>query len=226
MRIVLLHGALGAADQTKPLAEELKKEGFTIEILELPGHGNTPLGEVQFSVKGFTNWLKNELEDKELKGLPFFGFSMGGYIALSLASQDNSYFKEIITLGTKLEWNSETAEEETKKLDPKKILEKVPKFAAMLDKRHQDWKKVMENTQQLMIKLGDQPIFGKEQAEKIENRVLIMRGQADMMVTRQESEQVAGWLKNGSYRELTAIPHPLEQVPPQQLAIEIKAFLK
>lgn len=226
MKIVLLHGALGAADQIKPLAEELQKEGFTPEVLELPGHGKTPLGEAEFSVQGFADWLNDQLEKKDLKNVPFFGFSMGGYIALYLASQNNHFFKEIITLGTKFDWNPETAAEETKKLDPKKILEKVPKFAGMLDKRHKDWEMVLQNTRDLMNELGDRPLFNEKEAGVVKNRVLVMRGEADIMVTERESKKVAGWLANGIYKELTAIPHALEQVPAQQIAMEIKSFLK
>lgn len=226
MKITLLHGALGAAEQVKPLAHALEKKGFEPVILELPGHGNTPLNNYSFTIEGFAEWLKKEIERKDLSAQPFFGFSMGGYVALYLNSSEEVLSEEIITLGTKFHWNKETAAAETKKLNPNKILEKVPKFAEMLDQRHQDWKLVLKQTAGLMHQLGEEALLHEQNTKNIQNKALIMRGALDEMVTAEESERVAEWLPKGVYKELTAVPHPLEQVPPHQIAKEIINFLQ
>ena len=40
--ILVVHGALGSAAQMQPVAEALRTLG-KVEIVELPGHGETPL---------------------------------------------------------------------------------------------------------------------------------------------------------------------------------------
>lgn len=225
MKIILLHGALGAAGQLMPLAGELEKEDFYPEIIELPGHGRTPADEADFSIDGFAGWLGEEISSRKLEDVPFFGFSMGGYIGLLLASLKKIPSKEIITLGTKFHWTTEVANEEVKRLDPEAILEKVPKFANMLDQRHSDWRAVLQNTKNLMQQLGEYPEFNRSEAEQVQNRVLIMRGDTDNMVGATESKEVAEWLPNGLYKELEGVPHPLEQVPANRVVKEIKDFL-
>ncbi|MBK8081389.1 MAG: hypothetical protein IPK25_14585, partial [Saprospiraceae bacterium] len=57
-----------------------------------------------------------------------------------------------------------------------------------------------------------------------ETEVLILRGSEDKMVNAESSVEVAGWLKNGSYKEIEGAPHPLEKVDVGVLVSEITRF--
>lgn len=226
MKIILLHGALGAGTVLEPLKEHLEKLSYEAVILEFPGHGNTLLKNCAFTIEGFASFLDDEIEKKELWGLPVFAFSMGGYILLHLLAEKKRSVGKIITLGTKFEWSMEAAEKETKRLNPDKVLEKVPQFAELLSKRHYDWRQNMNDTRHMMQKLGENLLLRKDKFERIGNEVLILRGEADLMVTKEESEKTANELPNGKYEELVGVPHPLEKVPAEQLAMRINQFLK
>lgn len=227
MNLTLLHGALGAQSQLEPLAQELKKQGIKTTLIELPGHGNFNLqNHHKFSIDGFADWLGQTLTEKKIQNDPFFGFSMGGYIGLYLCAARNLPKNKIITLGTKFKWTPESAKEEVKSLNPKKILEKVPDFGEMLNKRHYDWEEVMSNTKALMLGLGEKPLFQKDEAQGIKNEVLILRGEADKMVSEKESLEVADNLPNGRYKELPALPHPIERLPVAHIAEEIITFIR
>jgi hypothetical protein len=48
--------------------------------------------------------------------------------------------------------------------------------------------------------------------------VRIGLGEADNMVTSEESKAVAGWLPKGTFEVLPGVKHPFEQVDAKQLA--------
>lgn len=223
-KIILLHGALGSAETMKPIADILKKRGFDPVIIELPGHGDTPLGDIDFSVKGFTRWLENLIQQKGFQDSHCFGFSMGGYVLLNLAAERH-WFNKIITLGTKFRWSLEVADKELKFLDPNKVAEKVPEFASVLKKRHADWKLNMIYTGNLMMKLAVKPLLTTSTYSEIKNDVLILKGDGDNMVSEDESKEAAKHLKKGIFKEVKDTPHPIEKVSPELLAHEIINFI-
>src|SRR5688572_15611523 len=100
-RIIVLHGALGSADQMAPLAQAM--EGIApAEALEFPGHGATESGDVPFTIAGFAAWLASHPWISDDGPRPFvFGYSMGGYIALALEARHPGSFAGILTLGTR-----------------------------------------------------------------------------------------------------------------------------
>ncbi|MBK9190118.1 MAG: alpha/beta hydrolase [Crocinitomicaceae bacterium] len=95
--LILLHGALGAASQLEPLKKILQNV-FDVHILEFEGHGQT-YSDKPYSIDLFVSNLKSYLDQHQLKEVFVFGYSMGGYVALKLASQLPEYFSKIITLG-------------------------------------------------------------------------------------------------------------------------------
>jgi pimeloyl-ACP methyl ester carboxylesterase len=102
--IILLHGAIGAKDQLEPLAIELKQNGYTVYTLSFSGHGQTPF-QTHFGIEQFALELEQFIKENNLQQPTVFGYSMGGYVALYLAHQQPTLLGNIITLGTKFEWN-------------------------------------------------------------------------------------------------------------------------
>ncbi|MFN8230133.1 MAG: alpha/beta fold hydrolase [Bacteroidia bacterium] len=135
--IILLHGAIGAADQLIPLENELTKQNFKVFKFSFSGHGNTPFNN-DFSIKQFAKELELFISENNLIQPAIFGYSMGGYVALYLVTQMPMLIGNIITLGTKFNWTEEIAKKEIQLLNPKTIIEKVPKFANALQQRHGD----------------------------------------------------------------------------------------
>lgn len=225
-QILLLHGAIGAANQLSLLQEELA-DSFSVYRLNFKGHGGSPYAAAPFSIKLFAAEVIAFLDKKEISSIPVFGYSMGGYVAMYLAKYHPERVNKIITLATKFNWNETIAANETKMLNAGKIETKLPDFAAALQKRHapNDWKTVLEKTAAMLIKMGKDNPLKPEDYPAILHPVLLMLGDRDKMVTLDETVEV---YKNLPKAQLTILPntaHPLEMVNQARLAYEIRSFL-
>lgn len=208
--IILLHGAIGAKDQLEPLAVELKQQGYNVFTLSFSGHGQTPFAS-NFGIEQFALELEQFIEDNNLQQPTVFGYSMGGYVALYLAHRNKNILGDIITLGTKFEWNPSIAQKEMKMLDSKTIIEKVPKFAEALQKRHgQDWELLLQKTAEMMLSLGNKNALTLTDFTSIENKVWIGIADKDNMVSLEETTAVYKQLKNGAMYMLPNTKHPIE----------------
>ena len=222
--IILLHGAIGATDQLEPIAKELLASGYKTYTLNFSGHGQTSF-RTNFGIQQFADELLEFVVKKHLIRPVVFGYSMGGYVALYLASQKPGLFSEIITLGTKFEWSQEIAAKEIKMLDAKTISEKVPKFAAALEKRHgKDWELLLQKTADMMIKLGDKNLLDPCSFSKVKNKVLIGLADADNMVSVEETDNAASKIVAAKRYTLEDTKHPIETVNVKELSKIISDF--
>src|ERR1017187_3684255 len=148
--LLLLHGALGSKSQFQNLIPLLETD-FEIYTLDFSGHGDMP-PQNEFGIITFANEVLDELAKWDIDKINVFGYSMGGYVATYLALNSNRILKGF-TLGTRFLWTPEYAEKETGKLDPDKILEKVPAYAEELMMRHKamDWEILLDKTKQMML---------------------------------------------------------------------------
>jgi pimeloyl-ACP methyl ester carboxylesterase len=223
--VLLLHGAIGAADQLSRLQENLT-DSFTVHTLNFSGHGGSPFADEEFSINLFASEVITYLEEKGIESINIFGYSMGGYVAMYLAKHHPERIKKIITLATKFNWNETIAANEIKMLNPDKIEEKLPDFAAALQKRHapNNWKTVLEKTAAMLTAIGkDNPLKTTDYSE-MQHPVLLMLGDRDKMVTLDETVEV---YKNLPQAQLAVLPntgHPIEMVNTDRLANEIMAF--
>lgn len=216
--IILLHGAIGASDQLIPLEIELQQLGFTCYRLDFSGHGQKDFTN-GFGIAAFANELDNYISDNKIVNPHVFGYSMGGYVALYLASQNPNLFGNIITLGTKFEWSPEIAAKEVKMLDATTITEKVPKFAKGLQKRHgEKWKLLLQKTADMMRDLGASNVLTRNEFSKIANQVFVGLADNDSMVSIHESDLAASQISNARRFTLSNTKHPIETVNAQTLA--------
>lgn len=222
--LLMLHGAIGSVDQLIPLKEELRSE-FEVYSFNFPGHGGTGPFE-SFSMDAFAKATLDFIKTYQLKNLPVFGYSMGGYVALYLESMYPGTFQKVITLGTKYEWSEEIAAKEVKMLQPDIIEQKIPAFAQQLANRHgaTEWKNVLDKTASLLISLGKHPSLSPAVLHKINCPTLVLLGEKDNMVSVEETQNAAVALTNGRYELLPNAMHPIEQISVSILAEKIKTF--
>lgn len=226
-KLLLLHGAIGALSQFDKLKEELKNN-FEIYTLNFSGHGGEEIPDEKFSIELFADDVIKFIEENNLPGINVYGYSMGGYVALYIASKDKSKIGRIFTTATKFDWNEDSSVKESKMLNPAKIEGKIPAFAKMLEKTHlpADWKMVLNKTAEMMIALGKNPLLTDEVLEKIENEVLISVGDKDTMVSIEETANAAGKLKNGRLFIFADTEHPIEKMDVKKLSNEIINFFQ
>lgn len=222
----MLHGALGSSSQLDPLKKILESSGYDVLTLNFSSHGGMPPSASGFGIDVFARETEQFIVQRNQGPVAIFGYSMGGYVALWLALKQPELVESIMTLGTKFDWSPESAEKEIRKLNPEKILEKVPVFARALETRHQphDWKHLMRATAAMMQGLGDNPLLTRGQLSSISTRTLVALGDTDDMVDLPYSRQVADWLPNGRFELLPQTPHLLENTNLNQLAGVLKTF--
>ncbi|MEP6764961.1 MAG: alpha/beta fold hydrolase [Gemmatimonadaceae bacterium] len=227
--IFVVHGALGSAAQMQPVADALMEVG-SVHAVELPGHGNTPLGNAPFAMGTFTDALAAavELRASERRNdalrmharidsvAPIvFGYSMGGYIALALEAKHPCTFGGIVTLGTKFLWTPEYAATESVRWDADTIAMKVPKFAGELEERHAaagGWHSVLANMANMMRELGDSPVLTRSVLASVRVPVCVVSGDHDSTVSYEETREVATWMPHATPLKVLDTPHPIERV--------------
>lgn len=224
--LILLHGALGAKEQLNSLGDILSND-FKVHLLSFSGHGGNPF-KSEFSISQFSNELEDYIIDNEIQKPNIFGYSMGGYVALYLAKHKPKLLGKIVTLATKFHWTPDIAEKEIKMLDSNTIEEKVPKYAEILKQRHSpnDWKVLLGKTAEMMQGLGRDNALKLTDYNSIENKVLIMIGDKDQMVTLEETIDVYRNLKDSNLMVLPNTIHPIEKVNLNKLSSELIDFIK
>ncbi|REC49718.1 alpha/beta fold hydrolase [Chryseobacterium pennipullorum] len=221
--LILLHGALGHSDLFNPYRERLSPY-FTVHTPLFSGHGNSELPADGITITKYTEELAEYCLENGLKDVSIFGHSMGGYIALCYAMKNPENVNSIITLGTKFDWNEEHAVKESKMLNPEMILEKVPKYAQLLESQHGlQWKQLLPAIADLMVDLGrTPPLHGN--LSTITTPVQIMVGDQDTMVTIEESSHTYRSLPNAKLAVLPDTKHPMDKVRPVLLFELLKDF--
>lgn len=223
--LILLHGALGAKRQLESLKAELSTN-FDVHSLTFAGHGGVP-NDAPLSMELFAQNVVDFMDENSIEKAHFFGYSMGGYVALTLASTHPERVLKIVTLGTKFAWTPDFSALEVKKLNPEKIIEKVPKFAAYQDSLHTplDWKQVMHNTADMMLELGNGSGLSETQIHQISTSTLITIGDLDNMSTVEESQLIAEQLPHGSFKIMEGFEHPIEKINTAEMSETIHTYL-
>lgn len=226
--LVLVHGALGSAAQFAPVAEQLRAAGWRdVHVVELPGHGGTPLDDADaFAIEPFASVLAGALEQLGGPAPIVFGYSMGGYVALALASRaagaSSAPMAAILTLGTKFDWTPAVAEQAAARLDPAVIAAKVPRFAESLAARHADaggWETVLVRTSALLRALGARPLLTAERLARVAIPVCCAVGALDDTVSVEETAAAAARLPQGESAVLDDVGHPIERVPAERIDV-------
>ena len=225
-QILLLHGTIGAMDQLSALENELAPS-CTVHRLNFSGHGGSPFAGEQFSIPLFAEEVISFLDKKGIEAIGIFGYSMGGYVAMYLAKHHPQRIHKIITLATKFTWDEAIAAREMKMLNAAKIEEKLPDFAAGLEKRHapNNWKTVLEKTAAMLFEMGNDNPLKPADYVNIQHPALLMLGDRDKMVTLDETLEVYKALPNAQLAVLPATAHPIEMVDHARLVFEIMALL-
>lgn len=225
--LLLLHGALGSQAQFESL-QNLLKPYFKVHVFNFSGHGNNAADQ-EFSMELFENDVLRFMSNNSLASASIFGYSMGGYVALKLAMDHPEKVKNVMTQGTKIHWDVETAAKEVRLLNPEKMLEKIPQFVETLKKEHGsvNWKTLVTKTAKMMHSLGNGNAIDLESFKTIEAMVLVGLGSKDTMVSQKESEELVDNLSKGVFLEIEGFKHPIGQVDQQRLSeIMMSYFLQ
>lgn len=223
-KLILLHGALGSLKSFDALIPYLSKD-FDLIVPDFKWHGSRSEPDSTFNMQDLVGDLESILIKENIESSSVFGYSMGGYVALSLALKKPEYFDSIMTLGTKLNWKPEQAEKESKMLIPDKIQGKVPRFAEHLKSLHgENWMSLCKQTAEMMLDLGQHPILTTDNISAIDLSVRLALGDKDTMVSLDETVTFYKALAQGELQVLPNCLHPIEKVNSEFLAHSIAEF--
>lgn len=224
--LLLLHGALGAAQQFDTVTPTLS-EHYTIHQFNFYGHGRTEQPAEGISMAAFTQQLLDYIHANKLAPVAVFGYSMGGYVALAAALRQPEAFLKVGTLATKFNWTPETAARETRMLDAKVLQEKVPAYVEQLKSLHGEpgWETLLTGTANLMQELGNDPPLTIKTLKNITMPVSVMVGELDAMVSVEETNAVFKSLPRGKMTILPGVKHPLEKVDGEVLIRAIRTAI-
>lgn len=223
--LILLHGALGHGGQLASLGA-LLGEDRRVMTLEFEGHGATPLRGRPLRMESFASAVIEAMDAEGIAKADFFGYSMGGYVALSLAATAPGRVNRVGTLATKLAWSPEITARECAMLDASMIRAKVPKYAQILEARHTGagWERLLTETADLLRDLGDRPRLTDAVLDSIAQPVRIAVGDRDATVTIDECVAAVRHLRNGELEVHPHTSHPFEKAPLHRIARSLAEF--
>lgn len=225
--LILLHGALGHPNYFSFITKALSTR-FHVHALTFNGHAQSPMPDEDLSIEYYLKQLTEYCNEQGLKKVAFFGYSMGGYIALLFAAQFPDRVTSVMTLATKLNWSEAIAEQEAAMLEPETIKIKVPKFAAYLSSMHgeENWKLLTLKTAKLLQQLGRKPILTPQLLGQVRVPVQLMVGDKDNMVSIAETMEASKQINQANLAVLPATVHPFEKVNEALLLQLMKDFFK
>lgn len=216
----------------EPLAASLAALA-DVQLVELPGHGGTPLVDADnFTIPFFAGVIAEAAAARGWTGhhAPLcFGYSMGGYAALWLAATVPTALAGVVTLGTKFAWTPDAAAHASARLSPLLLREKVPAFAATLEARHAScggWELVLMRTAALLTALGEAPLLSPERFAAVTCPAHLLVGERDDTVTFDETARVAALMPHATAAQLDGVPHPIERVPTDRVITAILPLLR
>jgi pimeloyl-ACP methyl ester carboxylesterase len=95
--LVLLHTIRTQLDMFQKVIPELSRH-FRVYALDYPGHGFSDIPAVEYTPEFFTDIVAGFLEELGIKGATVAGESIGGSIALRLATRHNPRVKEVVAI--------------------------------------------------------------------------------------------------------------------------------
>lgn len=221
--LLLLHGALADKSQFDSLIPRLN-DGFDVHTINFEGHGDLRATDRPFRIKYFAQNVLAYLSERDIKKVNIFGYSMGGYVALTLTKNHPKRIEKIATLGTVLQWDEEKAESECRYLNPDKIMKKVPHFATGLEKQHKcGWETMVNKTSEMLHCLGKKPDLKKEDWPGLRHSIRLYVGDRDTTAGLEETVKIYRKIKQSELCVLPDTAHPFKKINKEILA---KSLLK
>jgi len=100
--VVFIHGFPFSRGMWQPQVEVLKKD-FYVVTYDVRGHGNSDVGDGQYSVEYFVDDLIGLIDHLRLSAAVVVGLSMGGYIALRAIERNPERFRALVLCDTRSE---------------------------------------------------------------------------------------------------------------------------
>ena len=198
--LVLLHGAtsLGLEDYAAQLPNMSK--AFLVHLPDARGHGHTRWDAAQ----GFEySWLVDDLtafvDGLGLESFHLVGFSMGAMTALQFGARFPERLRTLVVVGITVH-REPRASVGKRLMDPARIVETDPAFAAILGRRHDAgqgvgaWQRLLPA---IASDIAAQPLLTPAQIHAIDCPAMVVCGDRDPFVPPEHAAELARLLPDG-----------------------------
>ena len=131
--LVFLHGLGDSADVWRPVLSAWPGAPVAALALDFPGHGGTLAARPdQYTVPALARWCSARLARERLPSMVLVGHSLGGRVALELASQSSLNVERLVILDVGPDANDATGSVLSEHLDA--LAAGAPSFSIFLDR--------------------------------------------------------------------------------------------
>ncbi len=229
--VILIHGAAGIHLSWPPQIRRLT--GFKTYALDLPGHGQSQ-GPGLDSIQGYAKLIGIWARQLNLAPAILIGHSMGGAIALTLASEYPEQVRGLVLVGvsSRLQVAPALLEAIT---DPTRFSEAIHTLIAWSFSRSADPRTIALVTRQMTLTqpevlqrdfLACNAFDITDRLPAIQQPVLVICGSADRMTPLRHSEFLANQLPHACLEIISDTGHMTMLEAPQVVASALYGFLE
>jgi pimeloyl-ACP methyl ester carboxylesterase len=209
----------------QPLAERLvgKVPMFAPDMI---GHGGRPM-PAELTLTAIATDLIEQCDKQGVGRAHWFGYSMGGLIALWMAAHWPERVRTVTTLAAPFSFDEQRLDHIAYLMDPNRLSRQGNPRAAQLAKTHhpQDWVPITRANGALYESFRGAPPLSHDQLRGITQPTLILGGLRDPLVPAQEMQLLARLLPKAIYRPFAGSAHPLAQTPLEGIAARLTRFM-
>lgn len=224
----MLHGWSGSKKSLEPVAQALQSAGYHTLLLEMPGHGATAEMQSPWHMSDFSSWLRDSINDANLKNYALAGHSFGGRIILDSILNNTVTPEKIVLVDI-----SGVKPKNSFKKNSWKILSKLSKliwipegvkrFIYKYIIRERDYINTSGNLRQTFKNINEQ--YYNKSLSQISVPTLIIWGESDQTTPLWMGKYLKQHIPH-SKLELLEGSHSLPLSSPQKVANLIIEFLK
>ena len=222
--VLLLPGLLGAvSNQWRSFLEPLAVD-FRILLVDLHGHGRSQNHESGLLPERMVADIVGLLDHLAVEQVHVAGYSLGGYLGLMLALNEPRRIMTLLMHATKFYWTHEAVADMRRQLDPDRMEEKVPTYAAQLVQAHGSrWRMLVRQAADLAAYLAEQGLT-EGMARRANLPALVSVGALDELVPLPEAVRLSRLLPQGGLLVLPWVRHPWSTLHPVPFLPAMQAF--
>jgi pimeloyl-ACP methyl ester carboxylesterase len=223
--LLLLPGLLGSVrTQWRSFLPQLTPH-FRVLLPDLRGHGLSTHVGPRLEAEQMTADLLGLLDYLQVGSAAVAGYSLGGYLGLSLALRVPQRVAALALHATKFYWTPESVAQMHSQLDPEQLVATVPAYADGLAKEHgaAQWRVLVRQAADLVSMIHESGLREADVA-RLACPLLVSVGDRDELVTLPEALRLSRRAPAGSLLVLPGIRHPFPNNRPVPLVNTLLDF--
>lgn len=223
--LLLLPGLLGSISiQWKAFVSPLSQR-YRLLLTDLRGHGRSHNKANTLLPEQMVEDIGGLLDHLSIERAHIAGYSLGGYLGLSLALEQPRRVQSLLMHAAKFYWTRETVAEMRRQLDPDAMSEKTPAYADQLAREHggSHWRSLVRQAADLVSYISENGLT-EGMAARCQPPVLVTVGDRDELVTLPEAQRLSRVFRHGQLMVLPGTRHSFASVKPVPLLPVMQAF--